>query len=85
MDTSTAPAPDDFTHRTLRHVGKRVHRMGIACNFGLDADGFAAAIDRGANYIFWTQLRTSRVTPAPSSAFTSSVDRPHAVSTSRVS
>lgn len=64
MDTSTAPAPDDFTHRTLRHVGKRVHRMGIACNFGLDADGFAAALDRGANYIFWTQLRTSRVTPA---------------------
>lgn len=64
MDTSTAPTPDDFTHRTLRRVGKRVHRMGIACNFGLDPEGFAAALDRGANYIFWTPTRTSRVTPA---------------------
>jgi aryl-alcohol dehydrogenase-like predicted oxidoreductase len=63
MDTATAPATDEFTHRTLRRVGKRVHRMGVACNMGLDADGLAAAIDRGANYFFWTPFRTGRVTP----------------------
>lgn len=66
MDAHAAPSPeaDDFTHRQLRRVGKRVHRMGIACNYGLDADGFAAALDRGANYFFWTPMRTGKVTPA---------------------
>ena len=63
MDTAAALEPDDFTHRTLRRVGKRVHRMGIACNYGLDADGFAAALDRGANYFFWTPLRAGKITP----------------------
>ena len=65
MDPSAAPSveAEDFTHRHLRRVGKRVHRMGIACNMGLDADAFSAALDRGANYIFWTSLRTGAVTP----------------------
>lgn len=53
----------DFTHGSLRRVGRRVHRLGLACNFGLDADGFAAALDRGANYFFWTPMRTGAVTP----------------------
>jgi aryl-alcohol dehydrogenase-like predicted oxidoreductase len=65
MDPSAAPSPEaeDFTHRRLRRVGKRVHRMGIACNYGLDPDGFSAALERGANYIFWTAMRTGKITP----------------------
>ena len=39
--------------------------MGIACSYGLDADGFAAALDRGANYLFWTPMRTGSATAAP--------------------
>jgi aryl-alcohol dehydrogenase-like predicted oxidoreductase len=54
---------DDFTHRTLRASGKRAHRLGLALNYGLDADGLAHALDRGVNYFFWTSLRTGRTTP----------------------
>jgi aryl-alcohol dehydrogenase-like predicted oxidoreductase len=54
---------EDFTHRTLRAVGKPVHRLGLACNYGIDGDDLAHAVDRGVNYFFWTPLRTKRVTP----------------------
>ena len=53
----------DFTHRTLRAVGKPVHRLGLACNLGLDGRGFAKALERGVNYVFWTPYRTRAVTP----------------------
>jgi len=54
---------DDFTHRTLRAAGKPVHRMGLACNYGLDGRGFARAVERGVNYFFWTPFRTGSITP----------------------
>lgn len=54
---------NDFTHRTLPVVGKKVLRLGLATNFGLDADGIRAAIDRGMNYLFWTPRKTA-TTPA---------------------
>lgn len=53
----------DFTHRTLRVVNKRVHRLGLAMNYGIDANGFAAAIERGLNYFFWTRFRTGALLP----------------------
>ncbi|MFN7130910.1 MAG: aldo/keto reductase [Myxococcales bacterium] len=49
---------DDFLHRELRATGQRVHRLGIACNYGIDAAGLEHAFERGINYVFWTQLRT---------------------------
>jgi hypothetical protein len=38
---------DDFRFRELRPVGKRVHRLGLSLNYGIDADGLRAAADRG--------------------------------------
>lgn len=54
---------DDFTHRLLRAPGKRVHRLGLALNYGLDGAGLARALERGVNYFFWTGLRTGATTP----------------------
>jgi len=50
----------DFTHRQLRSVDKRVHRLGLALNMGIDADGVAAAFERGISYIFYTRMRTGK-------------------------
>jgi aryl-alcohol dehydrogenase-like predicted oxidoreductase len=46
---------DDFRFRELRPVGKRIHRLGLALNYGIDADGLRAAADRGVGYFFWPQ------------------------------
>lgn len=54
---------DDFTNRELRVVNKRVHRLGLALNMGLDADGVGAALERGVNYLFWTRFRTGHLVP----------------------
>lgn len=54
---------DTFTRRELRAAGKRVHRLGLATNYGLDGRGFAKAVDRGVNYVFWTSMRSGAVTP----------------------
>lgn len=50
----------DFTHRQLRTVDKNVHRLGLALNMGIDADGVAAAFERGVSYVFYTRLRTGK-------------------------
>ena len=65
----------DFLHRDLRHVGKRVHRLGLACNYGIDPKGFEAALDRGLNYVFWTHTRTGKLKPALREALRSNRDR----------
>ena len=54
---------DDFKSRELRVVNKRVHRLGLALNMGLDAHGMAAALERGMNYFFWTRFRTGHLVP----------------------
>ncbi len=51
---------DDFKHRTLRATGKTVLRLGLAFNFGIDADGTAAALERGMNYLFYKSFRTDK-------------------------
>jgi aryl-alcohol dehydrogenase-like predicted oxidoreductase len=50
----TAPATDGFTHRELRAVGKRVFRLGLAGNYGIDEAGVRSALDRGMNYLYLT-------------------------------
>lgn len=42
----------DPTHRLLAPVGKTVHRLGLALNYGLDEAGALHAFDRGVNYLF---------------------------------
>ncbi len=57
------PAPSSFTHTTLRILNKPVHRLGLACNYGIDGESVAWALERGVNYFFWTPFRTGKVTP----------------------
>ncbi|MEC7242021.1 MAG: aldo/keto reductase [Myxococcota bacterium] len=46
---------DSFLHTTLPVLGNRVHRLGLACNFGIDNEGIEAALgERGLGLVFWT-------------------------------
>ncbi len=54
---------DEFTHRVLPHVGKRVHRLGLSLIFGIDPKGVAAAFERGINYVFWQKNKTGPALP----------------------
>jgi aryl-alcohol dehydrogenase-like predicted oxidoreductase len=47
-------AESDFTHRELRAVKKRVFRLGLAGNYGIDEAGIRRALDRGMNYLYLT-------------------------------
>lgn len=52
-----------FTHTTLRAVGKPVHRLGLALNYGISPDDLQAAVDLGPNYLFWTQTMRNMAEP----------------------
>ncbi len=43
----------DFTYREIPLLNKRVHRLGLAFDHGIEAEGIRAALDRGVNYLFW--------------------------------
>ena len=47
--------PDDFLHRDVPALKKRVHRLGLAGTHGIDDAGIRAALDQGINYLFWTR------------------------------
>jgi aryl-alcohol dehydrogenase-like predicted oxidoreductase len=47
MDSWLSATPSAFQ-------GKRVHRLGLATNYGIDEDGVRAAMDRGVNLFLWT-------------------------------
>ncbi len=49
----------DFLHRTLPILGKKVHRLGLSFNHGLDASATEKALEAGLNYLFWTKRRKS--------------------------
>lgn len=53
-----------FTRRFVPALGRDVHRLGLACNYGVGAAGFDAAMERGLDYVFWTSMRTGKVKPA---------------------
>jgi aryl-alcohol dehydrogenase-like predicted oxidoreductase len=55
---------EDFTHRTLLPLGRPVHRLGLALNYGIDARGFDVGVERGMNFFFYTQLRTKALLPS---------------------
>ncbi len=56
-------APADFLYKDVPALGKRVHRLGLACNYGIDSDGIRAAFDRGINYVFWTPFQRKGTSP----------------------
>ena len=52
----------DFTHREVPLLGRRIHRIGIVGNYGIDPKTFNAALDAGVNYVFWTP-KMRKITP----------------------
>jgi aryl-alcohol dehydrogenase-like predicted oxidoreductase len=47
-----------FLEREVPALGRKVFRLGLAGNYGIDEGSVAAALERGVNYIFYTQMRT---------------------------
>lgn len=47
-------ATDDFKYRRLRGIDKRVFRLGLAANYGIEEAGIRSAFDRGINYVYLT-------------------------------
>jgi aryl-alcohol dehydrogenase-like predicted oxidoreductase len=45
---------DDFLYRDVPAFGRRVFRLGLATNYGVDGADLEWALDQGVNYIFWT-------------------------------
>ncbi len=56
-------AADDFLHKYVPAINKRVFRLGLAANYGLDDAGVRRAFDRGVNYVFWP-IRERATVPA---------------------
>ena len=44
----------DFLYRDMPSLGRRVFRLGLASNYGLDEAAVRAACERGVNYLFYT-------------------------------
>jgi aryl-alcohol dehydrogenase-like predicted oxidoreductase len=52
---------ESFTRRFVPALGRDVFRLGLACNYGLDAQGFERALERGVEYVFFTHMRTGHI------------------------
>lgn len=45
---------DDFLYRDVTALGRRVFRLGLATNYGIEGVDLEWALEQGVNYIFWT-------------------------------
>ena len=45
---------DDFLYRDVSPFGRRVFRLGLATNYGIEGADLEWAMEKGVNYIFWT-------------------------------
>ena len=55
---------DSWLHATpTAFPGKRIFRLGLAANYGIDEDGVRAAMDRGVNLFLWTTRSGSLKSP----------------------
>ena len=45
---------DDFLYRDVSALGRRVFRLGLATNYGVEGADLEWALDQGVNYVFWT-------------------------------
>lgn len=53
-----SPVMNDWLHRSpTAFRGKKIFRLGLAGNYGIDEDGVRAAMDRGVNLFLWTARR----------------------------
>ncbi|RJR39459.1 MAG: hypothetical protein C4576_21140 [Desulfobacteraceae bacterium] len=44
---------DDFLHKDVSALGRRVFRLGLATNYGIDGKDLDWALGQGMNYLFW--------------------------------
>jgi aryl-alcohol dehydrogenase-like predicted oxidoreductase len=54
---------DDFQHRDVPALRKRVFRLGLAVSHGLDDAGIREALDGEMNYVFWNPTARKLVAP----------------------
>ena len=47
---------DDFFYRYTPALGRRVFRLGLATNYGIDGKDLEWALGQGVNYVFWTPM-----------------------------
>ena len=52
---------DDFLYRDVPALGRRVFRLGLASNYGVEGVDLEWAIEQGVNYVLWTP-KAPRVT-----------------------
>jgi len=45
---------DDYLHRDVPAFGRRVFRLGLATNYGVDGTDLEWALEQCVNYVFWT-------------------------------
>ena len=45
---------DNFLYRDVSAFGRRVFRLGLATNYGVDGEDLEWALEQGVNYVFWT-------------------------------
>ncbi len=45
----------DFLHRDVKALGRKVFRLGLAANYGIEEPAIRAALERGIEYLFLTQ------------------------------
>jgi aryl-alcohol dehydrogenase-like predicted oxidoreductase len=45
---------DDFLYRDVSAFGRRVFRLGLATNYGIEGADLEWALEQGVNYVFWT-------------------------------
>jgi aryl-alcohol dehydrogenase-like predicted oxidoreductase len=54
---------DDFLYRDVPAFGRRVFRLGLATNYGVEGVDLEWALEQGVNYVFWTP-NARQVTPS---------------------
>ncbi len=64
---------NDFTHREVPRLGRRLFRLGLSGTFGLDEAGCREALER-VQYVFWSP-RMKALTPALRDALARDRDR----------
>jgi aryl-alcohol dehydrogenase-like predicted oxidoreductase len=45
---------DDFLYRNVPALGRRIFRLGLAVNYGIEGVDLEWAMTQGVNYVFWT-------------------------------
>jgi len=52
---------DEFLYRNVPAFGRRVFRLGLATNYGVEGVDLEWGLEQGVNYVFWTP-RARKVT-----------------------